>query len=100
MIVDLSKNKKSKKLMYMPNIGATKEPNLLTFNTKKTFNHLQLTFIKTLILQYFDLESHIQIETDASSYAIDRVLSQLNLNFDGSPNDLKDLNLNKSDFSQ
>ena len=36
--------------MRIPNIGATKEPNFLTSNAKKTFNHLQLAFIKDLIL--------------------------------------------------
>ena len=36
-VVDLSKfkNKKSRKLMYMPNIGATREPNFLIPNTKE-----------------------------------------------------------------
>ena len=51
-IVDLSKskNKKSKKLTYIPNIGATKKSNFLTLNAKKAFNHLWLAFIKALIL--------------------------------------------------
>ena len=60
----------------MPNIGVTEEPNFLTPNAKKAFNHLRLAFIKTPILQHFDLESHIQIEIDASGYAIGGVLSQ------------------------
>ena len=77
----------------MPNIRATREPNFLTSDTKKTSNHLWLAFIKALILRYFDLESHIQIETNASSYAIGGVLSQLNLDSDAPSNDL-----NKSDF--
>ena len=34
-------------------------------------------FVNALILYYFDPESHIQIKTDASSYAIGGVLSQL-----------------------
>ena len=85
----------SRKSTYMPNIRATREPNFLTFDAKKAFNHLWLAFVKTLILQQFDLENHIWIETNVLSYAIGRVLSQLNLNFDASPNDL-----NKSDFSQ
>ena len=33
-----SKNEKSKKLMYIPNIGTTKEPNFLNPNAKKNFN--------------------------------------------------------------
>ena len=96
-VVDLSKNEKSRKLTCVPNIKATREPNFLTSNAKKAFNHLRLVFIKALILRHFDLESHIRIETNASGYAIDGVLSQLNLHSDVSPNDS---NSNKSDFSQ
>ena len=94
IIINLSKNKKSKKLMRVPNIRAIGKPNFLISNAKKTFNHLRLAFTKALILWYFDLESHIQIEIDASSYAIGRVLSLLNLDFDVLSNDLK-----KSDFN-
>ena len=96
-VVNLSKNKKSKKLTHMPNIGVTNESNFLIFNAKKAINYLWLVFIKAPILQYFDLESYIRIETDGSGYIIDGVLSQLNLDFDASPNEL---DLNKSDFSQ
>ena len=81
----------------MPNIGAAREPNFLTPNAKEAFNYLKLAFIKAPIFWHFDLESHIRIKTNASSYAIGRVLSQLNLDSDTSPNDT---NLNKSDFSQ
>ena len=49
----------------------------LTLDTKIIFNHLWLTFTKAPIIQYFDPEYHIWIETDALSYAIDSVLSQL-----------------------
>ena len=65
----------SRKSMYMPNIRAIGESNFLTPNAKKAFNYLQLAFIKASILRHFDLESHIQIETDALGYAISRVLS-------------------------
>ena len=76
-VVDSSKfkNEKSKKLTCIPNIKAIKEPNFLTPNAKKAFNHLRLAFIKALIFQHVDLKSHIQIETDGSGYTIDRVLS-------------------------
>ena len=97
IVVNLSKNEKSKKSKYMPNIGATGKPKFLTSDTKKAFNYLQLVFIKAPILQYFDLESHIQIKINASGYAIGRVLSQLNLNSNASPNNS---NSNKSDFDQ
>ena len=82
--------------MRMPNIGAIGKHNFLTPNAKKAFNQLQLAFIKAPILQYFDLESHIRIETDASGYAISRVLSQLNLNSNALSNNL---NLDKSDLN-
>ena len=76
-IIDLSKskNEKSRKSTCMPNIRAIGKPNFLTSNAKKTFNHLRLVFIKALILQDFDLESYIWIETNASGYIIGRVLS-------------------------
>ena len=59
----------------MPNIEATKKPNFPTSNAKKTFNYLQLAFIKASIFQHFDLKSHILIETDIFGYAISGVLS-------------------------
>ena len=39
------------------------------------FTKLRKTFTKALIIQYFDLECHMRIETDASGYPIGRVLS-------------------------
>ena len=90
-----SKNEKSRKSTRVPNIGATGEPNFLTPDAKKAFNYLRLAFIKAPILQHFDPESHIRIETDALGYAIGRVLSQLNFDSDAPPNDS-----NKSDFGQ
>ena len=96
-VVNLSKNEKSRKSTRVPNIEATGEPNFLTPNAKKTFNNLRLAFIEAPIFRHFDLESHIQIETDALGYAIGRVLSQLNLDSDALSNDS---NSNKSDFGQ
>ena len=55
------------------------KPNFLTPDANKAFNYLWLAFIKALILRHFDLKSHIQIETNASGYAIGRVSSELNL---------------------
>ena len=74
-VVNSSKNEKSKKSTRVPNVGATGKPNFLTPNAKKAFNHLRLAFIEAPILWHFDPESHIRIETDASGYAIGRVLS-------------------------
>ena len=94
IVVNLFKNNKLRNLMHMPNIKAIKKPIFLIPNAKKVFNNLQLIFIKALILQHFDLKSHIFVETNILSYVIGRMLSQLNLNFDISLNDS-----NKSDFS-
>ncbi len=49
----------------------------LIFKTSLAFIQLKIFFTKALILYCFDLEYHIQIETDASGYTIDGVLSQL-----------------------
>ena len=74
-VMNLSKNNKSRNSTRVLNIGATRKPNFLTLDAKKAFNYLRLAFIKAFILRYFDLESHIRIETDVSGYAIGGVLS-------------------------
>ena len=58
-VVNLFKNNKFRHLIYIPNIRATRKLNFLISNTKKTFDHLQLAFIKAPILSHFDLKSHI-----------------------------------------
>lgn len=68
---------KSRKSIILDTSGITKEPKFPSFSTRKTFNLLQQAFIKALILQYLDLECHIQIKTNASGYTIGGVLSQL-----------------------
>ncbi len=55
----------------------------LTFEARKTFTELRQAFVKTPILNHFDPECHIQIETDASDYAIGGILSQLTLDDSG-----------------
>ena len=63
---------------YSPNFDATEaKPNFLTPGAKEAFNCLRLAFIKALILRHFDPECHIRIKTDASSYVIGGMLSQL-----------------------
>ena len=49
----------------------------LTPNTRITFNSLWLAFLKVLILCHFDLEYYIWIKINTSSYAINKVVSQL-----------------------
>ena len=51
----------------------------LTSNAKIAFTQLENAFTKVLILYHFDLESYIQINTDASDYITGKVLSQLTL---------------------
>ena len=77
-VVNLSKklkNNKSKNLMHIPNIEAIKKPIFLIFNTKKAFNYLKLVFIKVSIFWNFNLKCHIQININALSYIIDKMLS-------------------------
>ena len=69
-----SKNTKSRIQMH---IGVTREPTFLTPGTKNAFNQLKQVFTKAPILQHFDLECHIRIETNALGYAIRGVLNQL-----------------------
>ena len=52
----------------------------LTADAKQAFIQLRQAFTKVLILSHFDPERHIRIETDAFSYAIDGILSQLTSN--------------------
>ena len=44
---------------------------------RQAFTQLRQEFVKDLILHHFNSKSHIRIKTDASSYAIGGVLSQL-----------------------
>ena len=76
---NLSKSKKSKSGIQT-RIGAIEEPTFLTSDARKAFNQLRQVFTKAPILRHFDLECHIRIKTDASSYAIGGVLSQLTSN--------------------
>ena len=73
-----AKSKKPSKSRNSPNFDAKKTgSSFLTSDAREAFNHLRLAFIKASILRHFDLECHIRIETDVSSYAIGDVLSQL-----------------------
>ncbi len=51
----------------------------LISEAKKTFTELKQVFVETPILNHFNLERHIRIETDISDFAISGVLSQLTL---------------------
>ena len=72
----LAKSKKPSKSRNWPNFGATGlGPSFLTPKARSAFNCLRLAFIKAPILQHFDPECHIWIETNALDYAINDVLS-------------------------
>ena len=53
------------------------EPSFLTPNARQAIIQLRQAFTEALILQHFNSERHIRIETDASGYAIGGVLSQI-----------------------
>ena len=70
--------KKLSKSGNSTNFDATEDrPKFLTPDARTAFNRLRLAFTEAPILRHFDPECHIRIETDASGYAIDGVLSQL-----------------------
>ena len=76
-----SKSKKSKndksEIPTRTNLGTMGEPMFLTPGAREAFNQLRQAFTEAPILQHFDPECHIRIETNASGYAIGGVLSQL-----------------------
>ena len=59
-----SRNREAKTSFFIP-------------ETRLAFIQLRQAFVKASILHYFNLECHIQIETDTLGYAIANVLSQL-----------------------
>ncbi len=52
----------------------------IIFKARQAFTKLKQAFIKTPILNYFDLEYQIRIETDVSNYAISEIFCQLTSN--------------------
>lgn len=81
MIKTLLKTEKSKKLAKFKNLKLAKtinkilKMNFLTSGAKITFVYLQTVFIVALILYYFYLKRHIQIELiNASTCVINKIL--------------------------
>ena len=74
---------KSKKWIWAKKAEASRAKNLVQSgmffitNARKAFTKLRLPFIVAPILNYFDPECHIWIETDTLGYVISRILSQL-----------------------
>ena len=78
--------KKLSKSGNSTNFNITKDgPKFLILNARTAFNCLRLAFTEAPILQHFDPECHIKIETDTLGYAISGMLSQLTskTNLDG-----------------
>ncbi len=78
------KTAKSKKWIQVEKSEASWAKNLssqsrsfLISKARKAFIELKKAFVKAPILNHFNPERHIQIEMDASGYAIDGILSQL-----------------------
>ena len=76
----LAKSKSRTKSGYLGNSNDSEEPKFLTSNAKEAFNRLKQAFTEVPILQHFDPEYHIWIETNVSGSTIGGVLSQLTLN--------------------
>lgn len=57
-------------------ISARVLPNFLTSEAKLAFLQLRQAFTKTPILHYFDPKRYIQIETNASDYAIGSIFNK------------------------
>ena len=72
---------KSKKWIWAKKAEAFRAKNFgqsglfLTANTRRAFTKLRQAFVKASILNHFDPERHIQIETDISGYAIGGIFS-------------------------
>ena len=74
--------KKVQKLLKSKNLSKSKKTvgsDFFTPKAKPAFTKLRQAFVKAPILYHFDLERHIRIETNVSSYAIGGVVSQLTL---------------------
>ena len=69
--------KKSAKSDFTKPVRGAEEPSFLTPDARRAFTQLRQAFTEAPILRHFDPERHIQIETDASGYAIGGVLSQM-----------------------
>ena len=61
----------------LPSKNSNKATCYPTPNARRAFTQWRQAFTKTPILQHFDPEYHIRIETDELGYAIGGVLSQL-----------------------
>ena len=73
----LSSNYVNHAVSNFVNNSAKNVSNYQTPDAKRAFDQLRQAFTKAPILQHFDPEQYIRIETNASGYAISGMLSQL-----------------------
>ena len=73
---EVEKNQKMSKSKKLSKSKKTvRSFNFLIPRAKLIFTKLRQAFVKALILYYFNLKHHIQIEINVSGYAINRVFS-------------------------
>ena len=77
---NLSSNHVNHTVSNIVSNSAKNVSNYLTPDPKRAFDQLRQAFTEVPILQHFTSEQYIQVETDASEYAIGGVLSQLTNN--------------------
>ena len=77
----LSSNHVSHAVSNIVSNSAKNVSNYLTPGAKRAFDQLRQAFIKASILQHFNPEQYIRVETDACGYVIGGVLSQLTNDF-------------------
>ena len=73
----LSSNHVSHAVSNIVSNSAKNVSNYLTPDAKRAFGQLRQAFTEAPILQHFNLEQYIQVETDVSGHTISGVLSQL-----------------------
>ena len=78
--IDSDSNCKDEMVKKSPSKNSNGAIGYLTPKARLAFTKLRKAFTKAPILQHFDPKCYIRIKTDALSYAINRILSQLTLN--------------------
>lgn len=79
---NLAKSKKSDLInIKFFAMGNSFKIDFLTLETKKYFIYLQKNFIQAIIFGFFDTKRYIYIKTDILGYIINRVLTQISLNY-------------------
>ena len=72
---EVGNNEVGKKVRKTSKSKKTVGSDFFISRARLAFTELRQAFVKASILHYFDLERHIQIETNVLGYAISRVFS-------------------------